>query len=109
MLSVNLWGAIHCIHAFVPLMVGNESGGHVVNVASVAAVTPVPGIAPYNVSKYGLLALSETLHADLQASGEQRGGHRRDARARRDVARVPEWRARSRSRATRWLRPKQGC
>jgi NAD(P)-dependent dehydrogenase (short-subunit alcohol dehydrogenase family) len=72
-LSVNLWGAIHCIHAFVPLMVGNESGGHVVNVASVAAVTPVPGIAPYNVSKYGLLALSETLHADLQGAGSSVG------------------------------------
>ena len=68
-LSVNLWGAIHCIHSFVPHMVGNESGGHVVNVASVAAVTPVAGIAPYNVSKYGLLALSETLHADLLAAG----------------------------------------
>jgi NAD(P)-dependent dehydrogenase (short-subunit alcohol dehydrogenase family) len=72
-LSVNLWGAIHCVHAFVPLMVGNESGGHVVNVASMAAVTPVPGIAPYNVSKYGLLALSETLHADLQRAGSSVG------------------------------------
>ncbi len=72
-LSVNLWGAIHCIHSFVPLMVGNESGGHVVNVASMAAVTPVRGIAPYNVSKYGLLALSETLHVDLQAAGSTVG------------------------------------
>jgi NAD(P)-dependent dehydrogenase (short-subunit alcohol dehydrogenase family) len=66
-LSVNLWGAIHAIHSFVPLILRNESGGHVVNVASMAAVTPVPGIAPYNVSKYGLLALSETLAADLRA------------------------------------------
>ena len=72
-LDVNLWGAIHCIHSFVPLMVGNESGGHVVNVASMAAVTPVPGIAPYNVSKHGLLALSETLQADLQAAGSSVG------------------------------------
>ncbi len=72
-LSVNLWGAIHCIHSFVPLMVDNESGGHVVNVASVAAVTPVPGIAPYNVSKYGLLALSETLRVDLEAAGSSVG------------------------------------
>jgi NAD(P)-dependent dehydrogenase (short-subunit alcohol dehydrogenase family) len=72
-LSVNLWGAIHCIHAFVPLMVDNESGGHVVNVASMAAVTPVRGIAPYNVSKHGLLALSETLHADLGAAGSSVG------------------------------------
>ncbi len=68
-LSVNLWGAIHGVHAFVPLIIANESGGHVVNVASMAAVTPVRGIAPYNVSKHGVLALSETLHADLQAAG----------------------------------------
>ncbi len=72
-LRVNLWGAIHCVHSFVPLMVGNESGGHVVNVASMAAVTAVRGIAPYNVSKYGLLALSETLCADLQAAGSSVG------------------------------------
>jgi NAD(P)-dependent dehydrogenase (short-subunit alcohol dehydrogenase family) len=72
-LRVNLWGAIHCIHSFVPLMVDNEAGGHVVSVASMAAVTPVRGIAPYNVSKYGLLALSETLQADLQAAGSSVG------------------------------------
>jgi NAD(P)-dependent dehydrogenase (short-subunit alcohol dehydrogenase family) len=66
-LSVNLWGAIYGIHSFVPLLMENADGGHVVNVASLAAVTPVPGIAPYNVSKYGLLALSETLEADLRA------------------------------------------
>jgi NAD(P)-dependent dehydrogenase (short-subunit alcohol dehydrogenase family) len=72
-LEVNLWGAIYGIHAFVPRMLGNEEGGHVVNVASLAAVTPVRGIAPYNVAKHGLLALSETLAADLRAAGSTIG------------------------------------
>lgn len=72
-LDVNLWGVIHGIHTFVPLLIDNETGGHVVNVGSLASVTPVPGIAPYNVAKHGVLALSETLAADLQAAGSAVG------------------------------------
>jgi len=72
-IGVNLWGAIHGIRSFVPLLMRNEDGGHVVNVGSMASVTPVRGIAPYNVSKHGLLALSETLHADLKAAGSSVG------------------------------------
>jgi short-subunit dehydrogenase len=44
-----------------------------VNVASLAAVVPWPAIAPYNVSKHGLLALSETLLGDLCAEGSTVG------------------------------------
>jgi NAD(P)-dependent dehydrogenase (short-subunit alcohol dehydrogenase family) len=72
-LDVNLWGAIHGVRSFVPLLLQNPDGGHVVNVASLAAVTPVPGIAPYNVSKHGVLALSETLHADLRSAASEVG------------------------------------
>ena len=72
-LDVNLWGAINGVRSFVPLLLENPDGGHVVNVASLAAVTPVPGIAPYNVSKHGVLALSETLQADLRSIGSQVG------------------------------------
>lgn len=72
-LDVNLWGAIHTTQVFVPILMANAEGGHVVNVASLAAVTPVPGIAPYNVAKHGLLALSETLSADLRAAGSPVG------------------------------------
>lgn len=72
-LDVNLWGAIHGIRSFVPLLLESAHGGHVVNVASMAAVMAVPGIAPYNVSKHGVLALSETLRADLVAAGADIG------------------------------------
>jgi NAD(P)-dependent dehydrogenase (short-subunit alcohol dehydrogenase family) len=72
-LGVNLWGVIHGIRSFVPHLLENADGGHVVNVASMASVQPVPGIAPYNVSKHGVLALSETLAADLRAAGSAVG------------------------------------
>jgi NAD(P)-dependent dehydrogenase (short-subunit alcohol dehydrogenase family) len=72
-LGVNLWGVIHGVRSFVPLLLENPDGGHVVNVASMAAVVPWPAIAPYNVSKHGVLALSETLLGDLRAAGSTIG------------------------------------
>jgi NAD(P)-dependent dehydrogenase (short-subunit alcohol dehydrogenase family) len=72
-LDVNLWGVINGVRSFVPLLLANPDGGHVVNVASMASVITVPGIAPYNVSKHGVLALSETLRADLRAAGSSVG------------------------------------
>jgi NAD(P)-dependent dehydrogenase (short-subunit alcohol dehydrogenase family) len=71
-IQVNLLGVVHGVRTFVPLLLeAAERGeeGHVVNVASMAAVVPVPWIGPYNVAKHGVLALSETLHAELAASG----------------------------------------
>ena len=65
-LSVNLLGVVHGVHTFVPLLLEAGTEGHVVNIASMAAVLPVQGIAPYNVAKHGVLALSETLRMDLQ-------------------------------------------
>jgi NAD(P)-dependent dehydrogenase (short-subunit alcohol dehydrogenase family) len=79
-LRVNLWGVIHGVRAFVPLLLASGAEGHVVNMASMAAVVPVMGIAPYNVSKHGVLALSETLRDELVAAGSKVGGERRDAR-----------------------------
>jgi NAD(P)-dependent dehydrogenase (short-subunit alcohol dehydrogenase family) len=68
-LRVNLWGVIHGVRTFVPRMLASGTEGHIVNVASMAAVVPVPQIAPYNVSKHGVLALSETLRRELDAAG----------------------------------------
>src|SRR3954471_15042638 len=64
-LGVNLWGVIHGIRSFVPrLMERNE--GHIVNTASVAGLISPPGSGAYNVTKHAVVALSETLHHDLQ-------------------------------------------
>lgn len=71
-LGVNLWGVIHGIRAFLPKMLA-QGEGHIVNTASIAGVTSCPGIAPYNVSKHGVVTLSETLYRELQAKGSPLG------------------------------------
>lgn len=67
-LGVNLWGVIHGCQAFLGAMIERGSG-HVVNTASVLGHLCSPGVGPYNVSKYGIVALSETLHLEMQAAG----------------------------------------
>jgi len=68
-LGVNLWGVIHGIRVFVPLMIEQGGPAHVVNTASMAGLISVPYLAAYNVSKHGVVTLSETLHRDLQLAG----------------------------------------
>jgi NAD(P)-dependent dehydrogenase (short-subunit alcohol dehydrogenase family) len=60
-LGVNLWGVVHGCHVFAPRL---AAGGGIINVASAASFTAAPRMAPYNVSKAGVLALSETLAAE---------------------------------------------
>jgi NAD(P)-dependent dehydrogenase (short-subunit alcohol dehydrogenase family) len=67
-LDVNLWGVIHGCHVFVPAMREAGAGG-IINVASAAGFTAAPGMAAYNVSKAGVVSLSETLAAELSGTG----------------------------------------
>ena len=67
-LGVNLWGVIHGCRAFLGHMIERGSG-HIVNTASVLGLLTSAGIGPYNVSKHGVVAFSETLHAEMLASG----------------------------------------
>jgi NAD(P)-dependent dehydrogenase (short-subunit alcohol dehydrogenase family) len=67
-LSINLWGPINGCHVFTPIL--REAGyGGIINVASAAAFGAAPGMAAYNVSKAGVLSLSETLAAELSGTG----------------------------------------
>ena len=68
-LRVNLLGVIHGVRTFLPLILSTGEEGHVINVASMAAVVPVKGIGPYNVAKHGVLALSDTLKMELADTG----------------------------------------
>lgn len=63
-LGINLWGVIHGCHVFVPRLRRIGRGG-IVNVASAAAFMAPPHMAAYNVSKAGVLSLSETLATEL--------------------------------------------
>lgn len=67
-LNVNLWSVIHALRAFVPRM-GQQGQGHIVNVASMAGLAVGPWLAPYTISKQGVVALTEGLALELQASG----------------------------------------
>ncbi|MCG6875190.1 MAG: SDR family NAD(P)-dependent oxidoreductase [Betaproteobacteria bacterium] len=68
-LGVNLWGAIHGVRVFTPIMLEQGGEGHIVNTASVAGLIAPPGMAAYNVSKHAVVALTESLHHDLVARG----------------------------------------
>ncbi len=64
-LGVNLWGVVHGVRTFVPILLRQDEPGHVVNTASMAGLTSSPGMAVYNVTKHAVVTLSETLHHDL--------------------------------------------
>jgi NAD(P)-dependent dehydrogenase (short-subunit alcohol dehydrogenase family) len=63
-LGVNLWGVIHGLRSFVPLLLA-QGEGHVVNTASMAGVVAPPFMGPYNASKHAVVAISESLHHEL--------------------------------------------
>jgi len=68
-LGVNLWGVIHGLEAFLPRMIAQRDGGHVVNTASMAGLIASQGLGVYNTSKYAVVGLSETLAKDLRPYG----------------------------------------
>ena len=67
-LGINLWGPIHGCQVFTPILREAGQPGGIVNVASAAAFGAAPGMAAYNVSKAGVLSLSETLAAELSGT-----------------------------------------
>ena len=73
LLGVNLWGVVHGVRTFVPLMLEAKTPGHIVNTASVAGLTSAPGLGAYNVSKHAVVTLSETLVQELRLVGARVG------------------------------------
>lgn len=66
--DVNLWGVIYGCHAFLPAMKAARHGA-IINVASAAGLLSGAGMGPYNVTKAGVVALSETLAGELAGTG----------------------------------------
>ncbi|MCB1687539.1 MAG: SDR family NAD(P)-dependent oxidoreductase [Halioglobus sp.] len=64
-LDVNVWGVIHGIRTFVPIMAAQDGECHIVNTASMAAVTAMPYSGIYHMTKHAVLAMSESLHHEL--------------------------------------------
>lgn len=75
-LGVNLWGVIHGVRVFTPLMLEAARKdpawqGHIVNVASMAGLLNSPNMGAYNVSKHAVVSLTETLYQDLALVTDQ--------------------------------------
>ena len=75
-LGVNLFGVVHGLRVFTPLMLAAAAQdpayqGHMVNVASMAGLLNSPNMGAYNVSKHAVVSLSETLYQDLALVTEQ--------------------------------------
>jgi NAD(P)-dependent dehydrogenase (short-subunit alcohol dehydrogenase family) len=75
-LGVNLWGVIHGVRLFTPMMLQAAKQdphyqGHIVNTASMAGLLTPPNMGVYNVSKHAVVALTETLYQDLQLVSDQ--------------------------------------
>jgi NAD(P)-dependent dehydrogenase (short-subunit alcohol dehydrogenase family) len=68
-MGVNLWGVVHGLEAFLPRMIAQGQGGHVVNTASMAGLIASQGLGVYNTTKYAVVGLSETLAKDLRPYG----------------------------------------
>ena len=75
-LGVNLWGVIHGVRCFTPMMLAAAQAdpayeGHIVNTASMAGLLTPPNMGIYNVSKHAVVALTETLYQDLKLVTDQ--------------------------------------
>lgn len=75
-LGVNLWGVIHGVRVFTPLMLeaarnDPDYEGHIVNTASMAGLLNAPNMGVYNVSKHAVVSLTETLYQDLHLVTDQ--------------------------------------
>lgn len=66
--GVNMWGVIHGCHVFAPGLRAQGRGG-IINVCSTASFAAAAQMGPYNVTKAAVLALSETLAAEMSGSG----------------------------------------
>lgn len=77
-LGVNLWGVIHGVRLFTPMMLEAAAKdpawqGHIVNTASMAGLLNPPNMGVYNVSKHAVVSFTETLYQDLRLVSDQIG------------------------------------
>jgi NAD(P)-dependent dehydrogenase (short-subunit alcohol dehydrogenase family) len=70
--SVNLFGVVHGMRSFLPLLI-EQGEGHVVNTASVAGLIAAGWLGPYNATKHAVVGLSETLYHELATLGSPVG------------------------------------
>jgi len=75
-MGVNVWGVIHGVRLFTPMMLAAAEAdpswrGHIVNTASMAGLLTPPNMGVYNVSKHAVVSLTESLYQDLKLVTDQ--------------------------------------
>ncbi len=68
-IGVNLWGVIHGIRTFLPIMIRQGTEGHMVNTASMAGHLNLPMLSPYHATKFAVVSITECLYYELQMAG----------------------------------------
>ena len=68
-MGVNFWGVVHGVEAFVPRLIEQGQGGHVVNTASMAGLVGMQWLGIYCASKFAVVGLSESLRRELAGHG----------------------------------------
>jgi len=68
-LAVNVWGVIHGINAFVPVMLGQNDEGHIVNTSSGnGGLAPLPSTPQYAATKAAVVTITECLYGQLDGT-----------------------------------------
>ena len=65
-INVDLWGVIHGVRTFVPIMLDQGDECYIVNTSSIAGLNSGVGSGTYRVAKHGVVTLSESLYHDLK-------------------------------------------
>jgi NAD(P)-dependent dehydrogenase (short-subunit alcohol dehydrogenase family) len=68
-MDVNFWGVVHGLDAFLPRMLAQRQGGHVVNTSSMAGLVGMQGFGIYCATKFAVVGLSESLRRELEPHG----------------------------------------
>ena len=68
-MSVNFWGVVHGVESFVPRLLEQGNGGHIVNTASMAGLTGMQWLGVYSASKFAIVGLTESLRRELDPKG----------------------------------------
>jgi short-subunit dehydrogenase len=68
-MATNFWSVVYGVDAFLPRLLAQGEGGHIVNTASMAGLVGMQGFGIYCASKFAVVGLSESLHRELRGSG----------------------------------------
>jgi len=68
-MNVNFWGVVHGVETFVPMLLAQGGGGHIVNTASMAGLVGMQWLGIYCASKFAVVGLTESLHRELKPHG----------------------------------------